>query len=119
MDKNKGLAEFLKKVSGVFTVLEVKEGKDEIAKNLISSFFINFSRLLATDENISPLLNDFSQSTDNNDSGRLFNFLDSKNVNYQDLLNSAQRETLQSFVSELGQSITLGKVEELNKIISE
>ena len=118
MDKNKLLAIFLQKVSELFSVLGIEEDKEEVIKNLVGSFLLNFSRLLASDEKIAPLLNDYSQAMDS-DPAKLFDFLDSKNVEYQVLFNSAQKETLQSFVSELEPSLTSEKTEALNEIVSE
>lgn len=118
MDKNKLLAVFFQKISKTFSLLGVEENKEEVIKNLVGSLLLNFSRLLASDEKIAPLLNDYSQATDS-DPTKLFDFLDSKNVEYQALFNSAQKETLQSFVSELEPSLTSEKTEALTKIISE
>ncbi len=118
MNKNESMTLFFQKISKVFSILGIVENKEEVIKNLVASFLLNFSRLLASDEKIAPLLNDYSRATDS-DPTKLFEFLDSKNVEYQDLFNSAQNETLQSFVSELRPSLTSEKTEALTKIISE
>lgn len=118
MDKNELLTVFFQKISKVFGILGVEENKEEVIKNLVGSFLLNFTRLLASDEKIAPLLNDYSQATDS-DPTKLFEFLNSKNVEYQALFNSAQKETLQNFVSELEPSLTSEKIEALTKIISD
>lgn len=117
MNKNKSMTLFFQKISKVFSVLGIVENKEEVIKNLVASFLLNFTRLLASDEKIAPLLNDYFQATDS-DPTKLFEFLDSKNVEYQALFNSAQKETLQSFVFELKPSLTPEKTEALNKVIS-
>lgn len=63
MDKNKLLSNFLEKVAKTFEILGITENKEEVIKNLVGSFLLNFSRLLASDEKITPLLNDYSQAT--------------------------------------------------------
>ena len=105
MDNNKLLSDFLEKVSRTFDVLGINDNKEEVVKNLVGSFLLNFSRLLATDEKIAPLLSDYSRATDS-EPAKLFDFLDSKNVDYKTHFNSAQKETLESFVNELSQSLS-------------
>lgn len=118
MDKKESLTLFFQKISKVFSILGIEENKEGVIKNLVASFLLNFTRLLTSDEKIAPLLNDYFQTT-NSDPTKLFDFLDSKNVEYQALFNSAQKETLQNFVSELEPSLTSEKTEALTKIISE
>lgn len=118
MNVNKKLDAFVKKILEIFTLLDIQIGKDEILKNLMSTFFVNFSRLMASNETISPFLKDFSQ-TDDPDPNKVFDYLDSKNINYQEVLISAQNETLQSFVSELESKLPPEKIRELQKIITE
>ncbi len=113
---NKLLATFFLKTSEILDALNITENKEEIVKNLVSSLLVNFSKLLATDEKTAPILEDYSQAADV-DSNKLFDFLNSKNVDYESFFDQAQKETLQSFVSELGSNVTPEKAEELNKII--
>lgn len=117
MNKNDSLTKFLQKVSNIFDCLNLTEGKEEIVKNLVGSFLLNFSRIIAQDERSASVLSDYSQASDSG-SDKLFEFLDSKSIDYKTSFDQAQKETLQSFVSELTPDLTPEKVEELNKIIS-
>jgi len=118
MDKIKINIDFLEKVSKVIVFLKIEEEKEEIIKNLTGSFLLNFSRMMATDEKIAPLLKEFSLQTKNNDPSKLFEFLDSKNVDYQQFAKAASDETLNSFMSNL--KLTLGeeKIVGLQNIIA-
>lgn len=115
---NQSLATFFSNTSKVFETLSVTENKEEILKNLVGSLLMNFGRIIASDDQIAPYLQGYSQANDV-DPNKLFDFLDSKGVDYKSSFNQAQKETLQNFVSELTPDLAPEKVEELNKIISE
>lgn len=116
--KNSNLISFPKKLSLILTALDIQQDSDDLVKKLSESYMLNFSISMSSDEKIASYLKDFSSASDA-DPDKLLEYLDSKNVNYQEVLVSAQKETLQSFVSELQSSLSPEKVEELNKIISE
>lgn len=115
---NNHLNSFLKKIASVSDILNLGDNKKEVLKNLTASFFINFSRLMSSDEKVAPFLTDYSQASDSNPS-KLFEFLDSKGVDYQQPLADAQNETLNNFVLELEANLPPEKIAELKKVISE
>ena len=116
---NTNLIKFPQKLAKILELLEIKQGDgDELVKKLSSAYMVNFSRLMSSDGKVAQYLKDFSSATDSS-SDKLLEYLDSKNVDYQEILISAQKETLQSFVNELTSDLSPEKVEELNKIISE
>lgn len=115
---NKALINFPQRLSKMLVLLGIQQNSDDLVKKLSESYMLNFSRLMSSDEKITPYIKDFSSASDANPD-KLLEYLDSKNVDYQNVLLSAQKETLQSFVSELQSSLSPEKVEELNKIISE
>jgi hypothetical protein len=116
---NTNLIKFPQKLAKILESLEIKQNDgDELIKKLSSAYMVNFSRLMSSDEKIAPYLKDFSSAADSSPD-KLLGYLDSKNVNYQEVLVSAQKETLQSFVNELTSDLTSEKIEEINKIILE
>lgn len=108
---------FLQKISRIFLALENKNSQEETVKNLTAALILNLSKLLAMDDKIAPLLTELGQ-TQSNDSSKLFEFLDSKGVDYKVHFETAEKETLQNFIAELTPNLSPEKVEELNKIIS-
>jgi hypothetical protein len=116
--KNTNLVDFPKKLSEILVSLDIQEESDDLIKKLSESYMLTFSRLMSSDEKISPYIKDFSSASDA-DPNKLLEYLDSKNVDYQSVLLSSQRETLQSFVAEIAPDLAPGKLGELNKIISE
>lgn len=109
---------FLIKLFGILGVLEVTEKKDELIKTLTASFFINFTRLMATDEKVLPILKEFSSQTENNDPSKLFEFLDTKDVECESFAMLASKETLDNFVANLESTLSPEKIEELKKIVA-
>lgn len=114
---NTNLVKFPQKLSKILDSLEIQQDRDELVKKLSAAYMINFSRLMSANEKVAPYLKDFSSASDAN-ADKLLEYLDSKNIDYQEILLSAQKETLQSFVSELQVDLTPEKVEELNKVVS-
>lgn len=115
---NQFLVTFFSKTSKIFEILNITENKEEILKNLVGSLLMNFGRIIASDDKIAPYLQDYSQANDV-DPNKLFDFLDSKGVDYNSAFVQAEKESLDSFVKELVKDLPQDKVEELNKIIPE
>ena len=112
---NNNLQRFIVKVSKILTTLEISQGGDKILKNLLGSLMLNFSRLITSDEKITPLIKSFTQNKDN-DPNDLLKFLDSQSVDYNNHFSQAETETMNIFISELEQSIPAEKIAQLRAL---
>lgn len=89
-----------------------------ITRNLIASFIINFSKLLNENENTRKIIQDYVNA-DDSDPFKLFQFLESKGVNYELEVRQAEKETLNMFLDELKNDLSVEKIQELRKIVEE
>ena len=108
--------DFLNKVFNILTLLGIDEKKEEVLKNILGSQMINFSRLITTDETMTPIIESFTNDK-NNDPNDLLKFLDSKNIDYNHYFLQAGTESLNSFISKLEPSLPPEKVASLRALI--
>lgn len=115
MKNNVGhIVKFEKKLLFILSEIETKdEEAEQIVKNLTSSFLINFTKHLLLDKNLENNINNISAENSEN----IFNYLDSKNIDYQSAFDLAEKETLTEFITELERDLPPKKITKLSEIV--
>ena len=116
---------FIKKVDRILNSLStVEEEKDEIKGNLIASFYMELTALIASNPKYKDLLLEMSQQDlkTTEEYNKAFEYLTNKikelGMNPSDELTQSGQKVLNNFIKELESKLPSEKVTELQKIIS-